>query len=1361
MNKYTNNMPFLSRSVLWLVDLWFHGGFICVIQKMACVIAIGMAGHATVRAEQPLQLQFVKVQPDRAASVQIPQAKLADDWQPDGVLDEPVWGSRTSSIATLTHNRVSTRLRAAGDAAWLYLAIDVDEPTDYTPTAQLYERDAGRPWQDDSIELWLSSGGPGATPVHLIVNRAGSIWDALGNDVQVNPDWQAAVRVKDVGWTVEARISIQSLFDLTGGEDGRGKVNLYYDLARNGWAIGSHSLSGHHGDVAGHVMRLRRASLSAKKAVQPTQASIALRFDRAQFTSGERWAAGIITFDASNDHAIELAVYRIGGRRPEATVKLDISGRAANVRIDMQSLRAGKLRVVARLLDGSRIVAADEAVIERAEAIEPPTSPIAVQILRPSVKNLPKQLWPVTFGVPVPEGVLWSAEKVRLVDAAGATLPATFEVAARWAPDGAIKWLRADALVDPDVEAFVALQHTGSQPRQKPRVTVRRRVDAIILDTGSARFELGPGSSPIRRLIRDGRVVATSDGARGLYVVDQNGRVATASAEDEQIVVEAEGPVAATVRFEGWYRTADGDQLARHITRVESFAGQSHVRVVHTLIITRDTNELWFTDMGWELSVPNSETTQALFATSRDDADNVATYRFDELGTSYAMVQDSHYYFGGGENHYAIKKTEAAGGTSVVHEDEECGDWAASIGRQGGIVFGCLDASRQHPKSFVVSKNKMALQLFTPGAGQTLDFRTKALLKKWRAEQWIQAHNKNGRVFPYTDDKTAALHKYVSNAAGWAKTHELLIGVTERETAPAAIGRTVNGHLRRHMARVDPLWSYKTLALGPNHPRDSKRFPQVERALDRTINTWLEQDAAWGEHGFVDYFGGPHISYTNGKTPLLYRYTYPSYTMRASLWLVYARGADRRVLDYAIGTNRARADNAYAHWQPKRGYFRVPYGPTRDWPFYWSNIYGLSNMENEAMNHLIWFHYLTGDRRARDVVLQFADVFGRAWSPGWVKGAWRVTDVVGLAAQMYAFTGDEKFAELAHATLDLIADDRSPVGLNRRAYDSSTYKNYQDLRSLIEACQILRSPKLREICLKMGASESEFPYRHGGYTPAGSVLGPFLYEQTGDRAQVQSVAHAVRRLGGLIRPLDESFNHDDMDDTQRTSFIFDLGYALHAMAEGGIDERSNAASWVWFDSAVEAARVIVRKQRDEAVRIHLGVGHVDRVKPLVTHLRKGVQPYDVQLLTVTQRNNERGQIDLPIDLPAGQYAITFSGQGARSLFASTDIQMVAHVEGEWAPMTDVNPPFRHYFFVPDDAASPYIHLSGRARLIQPDGQAWRNGQLQQGAIALPTDIPGLWAFEMLESGTVRLDGVPPVIAFNDPACFFLPADISP
>ena len=64
----------------------------------------------------------------------------------------------------------------------------------------------------------------------------------------------------------------------------------------------------------------------------------------------------------------------------------------------------------------------------------------------------------------------------------------------------------------------------------------------------------------------------------------------------------------------------------------------------------------------------------------------------------------------------------------------------------GGLLVGCRDAARQHPKEFEVFADRMVLHLFSNRAGEELDYRTKTLMKRWNLPEWIRLHNRKGRA---------------------------------------------------------------------------------------------------------------------------------------------------------------------------------------------------------------------------------------------------------------------------------------------------------------------------------------------------------------------------------------------------------------------------------------------------------------------------------------------------------------------------------------------------------------------------------------------------------------------------------------
>ena len=62
-----------------------------------------------------------------------------------------------------------------------------------------------------------------------------------------------------------------------------------------------------------------------------------------------------------------------------------------------------------------------------------------------------------------------------------------------------------------------------------------------------------------------------------------------------------------------------------------------------------------------------------------------------------------------------------------------------------------------------------------------------------------------------------ALEGYKSNAAGWAKTHMLLIAPLASTGAEESAAANSRRHRTPVYAYTDPSWIYRTRAMGPNY----------------------------------------------------------------------------------------------------------------------------------------------------------------------------------------------------------------------------------------------------------------------------------------------------------------------------------------------------------------------------------------------------------------------------------------------------------------------------------------------------------------------------------------------------------------
>ena len=1344
-----------------------------LVLTVCCIAAVAAQGAEPVQLDfSPSPLERVL---SRAARVEgkLECPRVPKPPQIDGKLGDAVWAgaARIEGLVTVSGapGRPHTRARICFDDRALYLAIECEGAPAATP---LRERDRGA-WKDDCIEVWIDPTGRGKVSYQFIVSAAGSIYDAkrkaAAGDASHDPEWRHAVGSAGDQWTVEMSIPKEAV------ECKRWPALLGFNVGRNGPGMETQAWSREYGDATQSKLVLLGAAASGPTSAAKDETPrdpLRVVLDRPYLRAGERWleAKLVLARDRVGEADVVAEVYALAGRTPRAQARTRPSRSEGVLLVDLRSLDLAQARLCVKLEQDGRAVSVKEMLLS---AREPKDVLAAGQ--RVAVKlDLPKGIdaveqWPVVFGMPFGEGMLWDTDRVRLVTAAGRPVPCQKEVVARWAREGATQWLRCDALVSSRESYFVELGEPDAPRPAVGPVSVRSEDGRLVLSTGSARYVLAKGPSPVAEVWLGGRRVAAAS-KRGLYVVDQKGRTAIASGKDESVAVEANGPLAASVRFEGLYRTEKGEALAKHITRVEAFAGQPFARVTHTLVLVRDTNEVWFRDVGWEFTVSPGAGAQAVFGVSRDEWRKSQAVALGGDCPSARMIQDQHYRFDHGENHCAVLQVAQDGSARPVLEGQECGDWAALAGRDASFVMVCREAARQHPKEFEVWGDRMVLHLFSNRAGEELDFRVPVLVERWGLKNWydhvLATANKNlGQL--------ERVRAYTTNAVGWAKTHELVLSPMAVADVPAQAGRLA--YLNRHpmLALADPLWIYRTKVINNGiHPRDAERYPFAEGLIDATFDVWERRVHEWGEYGFVDYFAGPHLGY-KGKYPIVKRYCPFTYTLRGDLWIGYARSGARRMGEFAAATNKAYIDNIFCHHDGGgkiAGLFNrqaggdTPKGDSKhSLPFYWGSSSGPNVSSSSDLDNFLRLYYLMGCRRAKDHVHEYAEGMKRYWTPSKAARDWRGIMTMRLLAQAYAFTWDPELRAMAEATTESFLDSEGELGLSKdRPYRSSSYKTQVDIAGLLDAWRIFGSPLYRDLCKRI----SLFWWRDllGRwpifYTNPQGRIGQFLHEQTGDPAYVQGLWVQMRYAATAYDPDTGKAigNQDGRIGAHQSTFVFQgIGYAQDLIARAAPDGQP-VASWAGVEDFGFPASFVVFKQEYEAVEIDVktvapggGAAGGVRLRPVGSGTTSGMN-----LTRMVEASNGVVSLRIPKDAPEGAYEIVPDRLGTHFALCHSRAPLVVHAPRFFRPSPPQAPPVRWYFRVPEDAADAQVLFEAPTRLLDPQGKPWPGDEPVSGWIDLPSDRPGLWSFAARSSYTVAVRNLPPFFAAESPDHYFEP-----
>jgi hypothetical protein len=1378
----------------------------------------------------------------------------------DGKIMPAEW-AKAAVIDTLKAAPQPTKVRLMYDDRAIYIAVENQVPArnGYAigvaggPAVQSLQsvpsqsppRDDKDIWKKDHLELWFQPPGKDGKGCQFAVSDLGGIADLLvdGEDFSYNPDWSHAVGRNEYGWTVEMVIP-KSALKITDWP-----MEIGFNIGRDGPHVKVCSWSGKWGDTSSQI-RLEGIEASDQRsetrgsegrAVSPkppseTQGSmLSAKAERSYARAGDRWietevkigrhgkdavalplsgsdsegrasASGLSSIAlATEGAAVQLTaeVYTLGNDNPAAQATITPPRASGKVLVDLRRLNLKEAKLVLKLTQGGKGIGAKEIMLSARDAEQPLKAGEKIKILLDVPAGITElKNWPVMFGVPFGAGTLWDINCLRLVDKNGKEIPCQKEVTGRWAPEGAVKWVRFDALVSPQDECFMevkqstmAITHPGQRPplqgrgtkddplqvQAPPEATPRRggagvgslklteKNGKIEIVTGVSRYVMGKGASPIQEIWMGNRKTAVSEKTRGLYVMDQTGRIGSASADEETMLIEARGPVAACVRFEGWYKTEKGENLARHITRVECFAGQPHAKVMHTLVLCNSTTNLWFKDIGWEFAVDAENNPTALFGISRQDWQktysvplNASTPTHPHSDTSSAlMLQDQHYMFAHGTNHFVVTKSDLSGKSEKLLEGEECGDWSALVGKKGGLMLACKETARQHPKEFEISADKINLHLFSCRAGEELDCRLPAMIKKWDVTNWYtkvhdSCYYRNMDISKVEEEVKKA---YKSDAAGWAKTHELMVlpmTAAEASSQPCIAGQYARLNAHPVFALVSPDWTYKSKVMGPLHPKDTARFPEAEKYLDDVFHVWEQRMEDWGDFGFVDYGGGPRLEYC-GKYARPYRladcYTY---TLRSDLWRIYARSGDRKIREFAEETNLRFGDNKLAHWDAIgkiKGLF-VIVGGWADLPLYWFGGSAVEFSSTSDFDSFILLYQLTGCRRAREFVEQYAEGYKKQGGDGS-----RTIMTLRLCAQAYGLTWDPAMRECAVSLADRrIVDPQGLLGLNGKESGNGAYgpldKIGTDIVGLVDAWLILGDQRYYQLALNIARYCWHGYLGHDPlfYTNHQGLMGQLLFDASDkkDMSYPEILARQMRCLRGAY-----------YQDASSVTFVFEgIPYAEDLLVRAGLNKEPTV-SLVEYSDFGNPSGIIFRKGKNEGGLVM----HIKTSGTLPASNTEGM-PGGIALRPLSASGSGAlikkavqtnglpegcAEIHIPQDAPEGAYEILVPAGGRQMVVASSRVPMVVFAPDYWYATAG-----KWFFNVPVTSQNARIFFEYGTALYAPDGKSWPAQGGVTNWVTLPPDKPGLWAFEATRDMSVRSQNLPPFFAAHASKNWFEP-----
>lgn len=739
--------------------------------------------------------------------------------------------------------------------------------------------------------------------------------------------------------------------------------------------------------------------------------------------------------------------------------------------------------------------------------------------------------WPLGTGIPLKRSQITSTANLAVAGKNQGKVSANFEVRNTW-DDGSIKWLWIDFLAEKDEEYYL-ITNDSPGPTPSPGITATEDENSIQVNTGAVTMRWSKdGATPIE-IIQGGQTIATSQGD-GVYVINQNGIRAALKgiAAELDWRVETNNSVRAVIRVEGWYVTEAGDQLARAIVRYHLYAGQPWAKVDHTFVITNETNETWFQEVGLDFPLQNGS--DAIFEKGSGD---LATANLSSGQEAY-VFQEKYPHFHFRDSQYTIKN-----GSQELDSGAVAKGWSALESANNGAILAVKEFAPQYPKELTVTSGKLTAKLWSNRGGWNLDYKSSTLLDSYWGEDWFN-QMQYGR-----DASTLASHGFNGantvrghnfSALGTARTHELMLGYydgsAQRSQAQGWVGVLETSPIvypdpAWTVERGQVMWPVAVKGEAGSEYEDLEKFikewPDVYLLPERelwTHSSWYD----WGRMPVLDY------QYRNGKIFAgWFRLNLESmYGIGKNMWWAWARSGDRRYLDTLQKLDRKLSDDGIFHWSGSEYYRKqgsLNWGEGQ-FPILWARSGTLQMYMSHRLAPLSYEYLFRDSRWILDALELTKEKHIENFTPDYHTTQCGEADVINNLMSLYRVFG-EPFGDMAKELFENATDPNKSYGLSEDFYGATSYcssiTHHERYRAeaLVEFYEMFADEyaaagnnyarrvaerAARDICL---GSYDNMPV---GYTETRIAMCTRLYEWTGDEAALEPMFLHLNSLRDMI-----------------------------------------------------------------------------------------------------------------------------------------------------------------------------------------------------------------------------------------------------
>jgi hypothetical protein len=636
-----------------------------------------------------------------------------------------------------------------------------------------------------------------------------------------------------------------------------------------------------------------------------------------------------------------------------------------------------------------------------AQSVTPPPTREGVTSLPLTVRNeqeVAARDWPVTGGIPFPQGALASERHVRLLRD-GVQVAAQIEPRATW-PDGSIKWLLISLLVQVDAgeTAVLELQFgrelNNDTEHQSYEPLAVQHEDRIAIDTGALQMHVDA----------QGQLVGPQ-GPLVTELIDGQGTSFCSRRSQAQITIEESGPVRSVIHTAGPLVDSDGAHRFRIEQRIEVWRGQPWVRIHHTFVNT----------------VPDRESRTSLQTSQAEQFMDIQ--RLSLLTPLTAASWSAARAEGEPLELQTGARVWQPFDDQIIQAADEPVDGrilGSLVAQDGDQAISLRDFWQNYPKGFAITPDGVRVDLCPDfAAGQYDDFPFEK-----------QGHH----LYYYLRDGSYTFKR------GMAKTHDLLIDFGHGGAPRAQLFQ------RPLLLTAEPAWYCDSRAFYRVAPRDPERFPAYEQAIDRNLQGYVDRRERQRDYGLMNYgdwYGERQVNWGNVE-----------YDTQHAFFLEYIRSGNPAAFFLGEAAQLHHRDIDTVHWSEQSrdvglvyvhqmghvgGYYDEPVPDTLGIPRAGGNI-------GHAWTEGHFEHYfLTGDRRSLETGLAVVDYFTDRelarpydWTSARVPG-WHLI----MLASAFAATNDPYYLNAARIVIGRVLETQDTEPRELPVYQQRPEQTHQ------------------------------------------------------------------------------------------------------------------------------------------------------------------------------------------------------------------------------------------------------------------------------------------------------------------------------